>query len=588
MIEFSWQAWLTLAVIFCMLVALVRELAQPEAILLAALAALLVAGILTPEQAFAGLSNQAVLSVGALCILSAAIQRTGALRFIHGLMFPRHGKVRGARYRIMLLTASASAFINNTPIVAMFMPQVQGWCEKHKISPSKLMIPLSYASILGGMTTLIGTSTNLLVSGLLQEAGYAPLGLFSMTAVGLPAALVAIFYMMWVGHRMLPVNDQGGSPSEELRNTLFEMRIANNSPLEGSTVEELGLRSLRDAFLVHIRRGTEIVPGAPDRRIYAGDVLSFSGNVAVLQELRVSSEFNAVSETGVAAKPLPLFEAVVAASSALVGKTLSEIAFRRRYGGVVLGIHRRDETIKGSIGHTQIRPGDLLIVEAPAGFDQRWSDQDDEFYLVAPYRGAPTPLREEKAAIALTTFALVIVLAGFGFFPLITAAFIGVLLVISLRCITLGEARKAANIKLLMLIAAALGIGKAVEVTGIADGVASLITGNLSVLGPIGAVASVYIATLVLTELITNNAAAALMLAIGIAIARQLGMPPEAFAITVAIAASASFLSPIGYQTNLMVMSAGGYRFVDYVRTGAPVSLIVGVVTVGMVYWVWL
>jgi di/tricarboxylate transporter len=451
------------------------------------------------------------------------------------------------------------------------------------------MIPLSYAAILGGMTTLIGTSTNLLVSGLMQGAGYPALRMFDITVAGLPAALAATLYFLIRGHRNLPSEGVITAKGfDELQNTLFEVRVPTSCRIAGLTVEELGLRALGDAFLVNIRRGDEIVPSAPEHRLYPGDVMSFSGNASVLEKLRFAPEFAPVSGGDREAPRLPLFEAVVAPSSRLVGQTLKEAKFRTRFDGVVLGIHRRDERIQGVLGQTIIRPGDLLIIEARAGFDQRCSEMVDEFYLVAPYRGSPAPFRPEKAAIALATLIGIVITGASGLLPIVTAAFAGALAVIASGCLTMREARMSLNIRLLVVIASALGVGRAVEVTGIAEAVAYWLVNNVVVWGPVGALAAVYAATALATEVITNNAAAALMLTIGLAVARQLGIPPEAFAVTVAIAASASFLSPIGYQTNLMVMSAGGYRFADYFRAGYPVSLIVGAVTIFAVWYAWL
>lgn len=586
MLELGWQAWVTLVVVAGMLVALVRNLAAPEAIVLGALGVLLVFGVLTPEAAFAGLSNAAVLTVGALFIISAAIDKNGGLRFLDGLMFPRRPTLRGARYRIMLLTSGVSAFVNNTPLVAMLMPPVQTWCAKHRFAASKLMMPLSYAAILGGMTTLLGTSTNLLVAGLMQEAGEKPLGMFTMTPVGLPAAAVGLLYFMWLGYRRLPARDGESVKQEEaLKNLLFEVRVTAESRLAGVTIEEAGLRSLGEAYLVHLHRGGDIVPSAPERRILAGDVLSFVGSAAVLERLMLEPATSLRGAEGV--KPLPVFEAIIAPGSSLVGRTLQEIGFRKTFDGVVLGIHRSDEQITGRLGRTLLRPGDLLIIEAPAGFEQRWQGHED-FFLVAPYRGAPAPIRKEKAAISILTLALIVIAAATELVPMVTAAFLGAGVIIATGCLTQKEARRAVKVRILALIAASLGIGKAVEVSGLAGALAGGLVEAGSAWGILGTVAAVYLATAVLTEVVTNNAAAALMLTIGLAAARQLGVPPEAFAVTVAVAASASFLSPIGYQTNLMVMSAGGYRFGDYLRAGSPVTLIVGVVTVAMVWVVYL
>ena len=285
--ELGWDAWVTVGTLLLMFVALVKDLARPDLILLGSLGVLLGFGILTPEAAFSGFSNKAVLAVGALFVVAAGVQHTGALEFTDRLLFPRTPNLPVATARIMVTTATLSAFLNNTPIVAMFIPRVQAWCERTGVPVSKLMIPLSYSAILGGLTTLIGTSTNLLVAGLMEASGYAPLQLFDFAWVGGPAAVVAILYLAVVGHRLLPDRSKDGlSFDDDLKECLFEVRVATDAPLVGQTVEEAELRHLGDAFLVHVRRGADdIIPAAPEVALRGGDVLTFVGRASMLDHL---------------------------------------------------------------------------------------------------------------------------------------------------------------------------------------------------------------------------------------------------------------------------------------------------------------
>lgn len=285
---------------------------------------------------------------------------------------------------------------------------------------------------------------------------------------------------------------------------------------------------------------------------------------------------------------LPLYEAVVAPTSELVGKSLKEIGFRERYQGVVLGIRRRDVPVDGSLSNVAIKPGDLLLIEAQNGFDRRWNQNRDEFYLVAPRRHEKLKVQRGKAPLALAILFGVILLAAVGVTSIVTASFVGALLMIGSGCLRVAEARRAVDVSVLLVIAAALGIGEAIASTGLAATVAQAIVGGAVGLGVIGVLAAVYVATSIMTELITNNAAAALMLGVGLAAAESVGAPPEAFAVAVAIAASASFVTPIGYQTNLMVMAAGGYQFADYTKSGLVVNLIVTTVALTMIWLVWL
>lgn len=590
-LELGWDAWATVGIIILMLVALITDFARPDLIFLGCLGLLLLFGILSPEEAFAGLSNKAPLAVGALFVVAAGVQNSGALQFVDRLIFPQSKNLPEATARLMLTTAFMSAFLNNTPLVAMLIPRVRLWCENTGVSASKLMIPLSYGAIVGGMTTLVGTSTNLLVAGLMVALGYKSLGIFDLAWVGVPAALGVILYFTVIGHRLLPDHKKHGPGFEDgLRLCIFELRVTPNSPLVGLGVEEGGLRALEDAYLVHLQRGGKIIPSSPELAVHAGDVLAFLGSVSILERMLERQGLERVKESLETSEHvrLPLYEAVVSPSSNLVGKSLHEVRFRENYQGVVLGIYRREATIEGPLSHVPIKAGDLLLIEARTGFDRRWNQNREEFYLVAPRRQEKVKLQVGKAPIAIAILAGVIFFAALGVADIVTTAFIGALAMIVTGCLSGRDARQAVDIPVLVIIAAALGLGQAIENTGLAAAVAHLVTDQASMFGVVGVVAAVYVATSLLTELITNNAAAALMLGVGLAASQVLGVPPEAFAITVAIAASASFLTPIGYQTNMMILAAGSYRFSDFAKAGLFVNIIVAVITISMIWLLWL
>lgn len=582
----GWEAWLTLAVVAGLVAALARDVARPEALLLAALAPLLAAGVLTPEDAFAGFSNSAPLTVGALFVVAAGVQATGALAFADRLLFPRSAHLGAATARLMLTTAALSAFLNNTPLVAMLMPRVQAWCERAGVSPSKLMIPLSYAAIVGGMTTLIGTSTNLLVAGLMEDAGLPGLGLFDLAVAGGPAALAVVLYFTVLGRRWLPDrgrDDAAGVPAE----CLFEIRVPAGSPLVGRTVEDAGLRALGGAFLVHVRSTDVVVPAAPEVVLRRDDVLLFTGSLDVRDGLLARPGLERAQDA-VAAEGLPVYEAVVSGRSPLIGQTLREAGFRERYGGVVVGVRRRDGAFLEALGRTPLREGDLLLVEAPPAFAERWGRDRETFYVVAPVRAARSVARPAQAVAALAILVAVIGVSALAGVSIVTTSFLGALAMVATRCLTWAEARRSVDLSVLLVIVAALGLGKAIEGSGLAAALAGAVVGAAPSLGPLAVVAAAYVATSLLTEVVTNNAAAALMLGVGLEAARATGAPPEAFAVAVAIAASASFLTPVGYQTNMMVMAAGRYRFADYLASGAVVNVIVGAVALAMIAAVWL
>ncbi len=588
--------------------ALMADVGRPDLVLLSGLSVLLVSGVVSPDQAFAGFSNAAVLTVGALYVVAGGVQHTDALSELDRVLFADTTRLEPVLARFMVPTSVLSGLLNNTPIVAMLTPRLQEWADAQNIPASKLMIPLSYAAITGGMMTLIGTSTNLIVAGLMEAEGYEPLSLFDVTWVGVPAALVVIAYFVLGGHRLLP--DRGTSaPAAERRlgQNMFEVTVTAPSPIVGQTVAEAGLRDLGDAYLTHVRRGTEVLQGRPGRPLEQGDVLAFNGSLAARERLlerpglsRTLPAPDGAHDDPARYETLPLYEAVIAESSNLVGTTLGEANFREQYQGVVLGIQRQDEPVTSPVGTTELQAGDLLIVEAPDDFEERWSSGSrEEFYLVAPrdgrarQGGSPEHDDEEtdrsgRAPIALGLTGAMVLAAATGLAPIVTAAVLAALLMVGTGCIRPAEAQRALNVQVLVVIAAALGIGKAIETTGLATAAAQGVLSVAEPFGPVVVLVALYLLTNLLTEIITNNAAAVLMLPVAMAAASSLGAPPVAFGVLVAVAASASFLTPIGYQTNLMVMAPGGYRFSDYARVGWPVTLLVMGTSVGIISLVWL
>ncbi|WP_251941210.1 SLC13 family permease [Salinibacter ruber] len=602
------NAWITVAVVMGVVGALMADVGRPDLVLLSGLSVLLVSGVVSPDQAFAGFSNAAVLTVGALYVVAGGVQHTDALSELDRVLFADTTRLEPVLARFMVPTSVLSGLLNNTPIVAMLTPRLQEWADAQNIPASKLMIPLSYAAITGGMMTLIGTSTNLIVAGLMEAEGYEPLSLFDVTWVGVPAALVVIAYFVLGGHRLLP--DRGTSaPAAERRlgQNMFEVTVTAPSPIVGQTVAEAGLRDLGDAYLTHVRRGTEVLQGRPGRPLEQGDVLAFNGSLAARERLlerpglsRTLPAPDGTHDDPARYETLPLYEAVIAESSNLVGTTLGEANFREQYQGVVLGIQRQDEPVTSPVGTTELQAGDLLIVEAPGDFKKRWSSGSrEEFYLVAPrdgrarQGGAPDDEegktdRSGRAPIALGLTGAMVLAAATGLAPIVTAAVLAALLMILAGCIRPAEAQRALNVQVLVVIAAALGIGKAIETTGLATAAAQGVLSVAEPFGPVIVLVALYLLTNLLTEIITNNAAAVLMLPVAMAAASSLGAPPVAFGVLVAVAASASFLTPIGYQTNLMVMAPGGYRFSDYARVGWPVTLLVMGTSVGIISLVWL
>jgi di/tricarboxylate transporter len=586
----DWQAWFTLLVIGGILVSLVRNRIRPEFVFLSALGILLIAGIVTPAQAFSGFANEAVITVGALFVVAAGVQNTRALGFVERILLP--GKIResAVMFRMMGSTAFMSALLNNTPIVAMLTPQVQKWAERTGRPVSKYLIPLSYAAIIGGTITLIGTSTNLIVSGMLVQRGYEPLAFFELTWIGLPAALIVLIYFIVIGHRSLPEYKITSKDDDTDRSYQFDLEVPADSELINRTVEEAGLRALGNAFLIHKHRdGRYIGPIGPDTVLQAGDLLTFIGEMKHVDELTAGKGLRHPVPV-LDDKPegdISLFEAVVSESSPLVGRTLKESEFRDRYHGVVVGIQRHDEYLRGALGNIPIKSGDLLLIEAKPGFDKRWNGTKEDFYLVAEKGHRNLPV-SEKAPLVMLILVLMIGIAAVGLAPIVITAFIAAVLIVLTGCVHPRQFISALNPSILLIIAGAIGVGQAMDTSGLAVAGSSVMLDMTSAFGFIAVIAAIYITTNVLTECITNNAAAVLMVPLAIAAAYEIGIDPHAVSVTVAMAASASFLTPFGYHTNLMVMGAGGYKFTDYVKAGIPVTLIVMTVTVIMVSLLWL
>ncbi len=586
------DAWLTLAVVVVTVAVLAGERVSPPLAMLGAVTVLLVAGVIDTQQAFSGFSNSAPLTVAALYVLAAAVEKTRVLdRVLERLLASRGGR-RLTLARLLAPAAGASAFLNNTTIVAMAAPAVVAWARRAGRSPSPFLIPLSFAAILGGTVTLVGTSTNLVVSGLLEQSGEPGLGLFEIGKVGLPLAAAGLLLLVAVVPLLIR---ERRAPSEALgtdvREFTIEAMVTAASPLAGRSVAEAGLRALEGVFLFEIERddGRVISPVGPEEVLAEGDRLVFVGNVARVLDLQQRPGLASAEERhfGTAGAPAErrFYEAVVARDSALDGSTLKEAGFRERYGAAVLGVHRAGERLPGKLGEVRLRAGDVLVVLAGQGWGRRWRGRR-EFLVAAPLDGEGPARREKARVVGLVTVAL-LVLVGTGVLDILPAAFLAAFALVALRVLTPGEARDAVDLNVVLLIAASFGVGAAIAASGLAGELARLLVDPLGGFGGVGLLVGVLVATTLLTELITNNAAAVLMFPIALAAAAQAGFDPRPFAIAVAIGASASFLTPVGYQTNTMVYGMGGYRFGDFARVGFPLTIAVFVVVALVVPLAW-
>lgn len=568
------DAWITLATVVVLVTLLAREAMQPAFAVLVATIFLLVIGIIDADQAFAGFSNEAPIVVASLLVFARAADISGLLQPVLD-RFIGHGPApRGLLPRILFPLTLVSGFLNNTTIVAMSIPAVVDLCNRKGLSPSRFLMPISYAAVLGGVATTIGTSTNLTVSGLLSESGSEPLGLFELTPVGLPIALVGTLVLTLVAGRLLPERGsrQVDGPGE--RDYSVSMTVQRDGPVVGRTVEQAGLRQLEGVYLVSIERASErIAPVGPETELHARDVLTFVGRVDQVVDLQRMRGLQSMHRRQI--KQLPgdrhTFSEVVLGDG-FTGRTLSEIGFRAHYGAAVLAIHRSGHRVEGKLGELPLRMGDTLLVLADGTFAQRYRNSAD-FLVISPLSGIPPTQPRKAKRVGLIGIAFV-VLTGTGVVPILEASLMVALLLVGLQVLTIRQARDAIDLNIIILIAAAFGLGAAVDSTGLGGTIADLLLVVFLPLGLIGALAGVLLATMILTELISNNAAAVLLFPVATATAAITGADPRPFVVAVTLGASLSFLTPLGYQTNLMVYGIGNYRFSDFTRLGLPLNLV--------------
>ena len=585
----SWEAWVSVGVIVLNVLLLILTRIGADIVLVSGVTVLLLLGILSPSDALSGLANEGMVTVGVLYVVVAGLRETGGVNWLGQRLFGRPKSLAGAQFRLMAPITAMSAVLNNTPLVAMMIPAVSDWAKRNRFSASRLMIPLSYAAILGGTCSLIGTSTNLVVNGLLLEQTPIRFNLFEIAWVGLPCAVVGIAFIVLVGRWLLPdrssVMDQQGDPREYS----LEMLVEPHGPLVGKSIEEAGLRSLPQLYLGEIERDERIIPAVgPEEVLRGGDRLVFVGvveSVVDLNKIRgLMPAPEQVSKLTTPRSQRSLIEAVVSSSSPLVGKTVRTGRFRTIYNAVIIAVARNGERLNQKIGDIVLQVGDTLLLEAPPSFARTHRNSRD-FLLVSQVANS-TPPRHERSVVAFSILIGMIALVTFGLLSMLQASLLAAGLMLLTRCISGTVARRSVDWQVLIVIAASFGLGKALEVTGAAE----VIAGTLVSVAGGNAYLSliiIYLVTMLFTEMITNNGAAVLMFPIALATANGLDANFATFAICIMMAASASFSTPIGYQTNLMVYGPGGYRFTDYFRIGIPMNLLMATITLLIAPLIW-
>ena len=588
----SAEAVTTLFIIAVFFVAVLSGRLAVDIALAVAMIALLVSGVLSPIEALQGFANPAIFIIACFYIVSAAIKESGALHWWVMKWLGGSSSVSRAMPRIMLPVAFISSIISNTPVVAIFIPMLQDWARRHNLSISKLLIPLSFASILGGVCTLIGTSTNILVVGLLEGTTEANvLTLFSPAVIGVPLVGLGVIYFMLIGHRLLPSRlDEGSEPPiTDIREYAVSMRVDAGGVMSGKTIADAGLRHLQYSFLAEIQsEGRTISAVGPEEVLKGNDVLVFVGQPEAVSELRqlpgLQTAEKELLKLEVPNNSRALVEAIVAPVSNMVGKTVKASSFRTRFDCVILSVSRNGQRINQKVGSITLRAGDTLLIEAARGFVRRYRYSRD-FLLLSRLDDLSIP-DTDKAPVTLGLLGLFLMAVVSGLMPLMSAAMLLVVALGACGCISLDFAQRSVDARVLLAIGASLSIGLALQKTGLAEIAAH---GLMSVGGvnPYLNLLLLYIATVLATELITNNAAAVLMFPIAQVISNELSASLLPFALAIMFGASASFLSPVGYQTNLMVQGPGAYHFGDYFKVGIGLSLLVGITVVFAVPVVW-
>jgi len=581
---------LVLSILALALILFAGEWLRVDITALVVLILLTVLGLIDFKQAFEGFSNPAVITVIGMFVLSAAMVRTGVAAWLGQIILQLAGKSQvRLLITIMLAVGIMSAFMNNIAAVAILMPAVMGLAKRRGIAPTKLLIPLAFSSLLGGLTTLIGTPPNILVSMILIDNGYQPFSMFSYLPTGLAALAVGLAFLATLGWRLLPEGESRDDLADNygVRQYVSEVLVPPNSPLAGLTLRDSNVGAEFGVTVLAVLRDGERFPALGETQLQADDILMVEGSVEDLLEIMAARGLKILPDAenaGVSPSLLEVAEATIAPRSAIVGHTIKELDFRHRYGLNVIAIRRHEVTLAKKLGDVRLEFGDVLLLQGTREHMDAMR-QTNEFLLLEP---VDKPVhRTDKAVLAVGIMLLTIIMAASGLLHISVAAMVGAVLAVLLGCIDVNEAYGAIEWRAVVLIGAMLPMGTAMQTTGTATFLANQMVALVGDYGPIMTMAGLYLLTMIITQTMSHAAAAVLMAPIAISLATSLGVAPHPYMMAIAIAASSSFGTPIGHQASVLVYAAANYRFFDFTKVGVPLALLVFAVSMAVIPVIW-
>ncbi len=591
---FTTEIIIVLVVLVLAVVMFATEKFSVDVVALIIMAVLIVTGIISPEQGVSGFSNSATVTVAAMFILSAALFKSGAVVGLGNKLaslFQYNFWI--AIVATMVTVGVVSAFINNTPVVAIFIPILAGAAAKSGHSLGRMLMPLSYASMFGGVCTLIGTSTNILVSGIAADNGLEPFSMFEMSKLGLIFFIVGITYMLLIGIRLIPNRENGGDLVKKfgMGDYLTEIILMENAPSVGKTIKESPLKKNLDIDILEVSRNKVkyFMPGE-QMVLEKGDILKVRCDLQRVKELKEREGIMLKTDLKFDDKDIQneeviLVEAVIATNSEFEGKTVKEISFRQKYGATVLAIRHRGEIMREKVANTVLRSGDTLLIEVRRDrldFLRQLQLHGRNTFLIVSEVGFPE-FKKDKIILVTVTIMGIIAVASMNLLPIMVAALVGCIILIVTNCISMEEAYKAIDWKVIFLLAGAMSLGVALDSSGAAKLISDFLINIVGSLGPVAIVAVLYLLTSMMTETMSNNASAVLLAPIAIAAAFTMEVDPRPFLMAITFAASSSFMTPIGYQTNTMIYGTGNYKFMDFVKVGGPLNIIFWIIATLMI-----